>query len=710
MAIQYCAKVKIRRKGIVDQGQEVGPTKQISLRDVVSITTGRSFTKPQRKNGNRIGTYCDALEWMTGSERYVNSKGRFEDKCRLFLYEKFPQLKAFEQELPALDVKLANAADPDGIINAWLAETSKRIGVGQFLQVPKLPIDAHGEKARVKKARVVELAAVVVEPKTKKGVCGPEGGGVIATGAEAGSTVALTQKALSERLNARIGGLSFQDVTALEYVLDASNLPSTTLMPAILAGTVGLSAEEARRKAAECVALALNSPNAFAATRVPVREPDDPEARALIDHYVQVGMLTRAHDGKLYALFRNPLVSGTNPQHNRCLGVDLPGQGSFMAKGTGLCMPHRFRLPKGSKKCEVQVVVFRDRETKKPFHEYKGALTKTQASNNVGENYQRLAKSLQAALDDAELRPLLRKHSLTEEIIPHKVLTLEIEAIPVAPLTEKAKQALAQIVPRPFKVDTKLAQEFPGLVWIPAEKYCAVFDTKPTTFDNETEPFTVQLYASAHPALRLGSMDIMNQRVETLAAPALNWDTKYTWAEATVTIGWWERFFNDYGWTLRHDEKSGRIRVYDLTKDTILTQNGDARAASLAAARTIAEGTAIKNGLFLRALWNAKLGSSASGGGWPTDLRNSNPRCVLDLDTLGPYDTPRDNMSPAGVLTLGIMLTEEQSHQEDLDPRRSPCSGPRYHLAMVQRLLGILDGVVDITQLEDLMLRVATHQ
>lgn len=502
-------------------------------------------------------------------------------------------------------------------------------------------------------------------------------------------------------------GLPEEAARSLAESLRAVNLPADDLIPAILAELRALSPEAARRAAGAAVARALNEPNRLGATRVPVKEPQGAENAVLIEHYLAAGALSRGADGKLYALFRNPLVPGTMPEHNRCLGVDVPGQGSYMAKGTGLCTPRDFRLGEGDE-CAVKVVLLRDRSARKDYHQHQGALTARQAADNVSPYYRKLAASLRSALADQALAPLAKKHVIGEEMIPGKVLTLEIEAIPVAP--GKGASALARRIKSPVQVDAQLAKQSPELVWVEAREYRKVFDagepgTPSARRGERDQPYTVQLYASAHPALRLGGMDLTNQRAETLAAPALSWDAKLGWAEAAVATGWWERIFNDYGWTLRH-EPTGKIRVHDRATGQPLREGGDSRAGSMAAARTVAEGTAVKNGLFLRALWSADLAASAFPGGQPTSLRNSNPRCVLDLDTIGPFDTPRERRSFAD--PGDRVLTREESRREDLAPPSGAASAPRYQLSTVLRLLGVFEETEDLERLDRLMLEVAT--
>ena len=109
-----------------------------------------------------------------------------------------------------------------------------------------------------------------------------------------------------------------------------------------------------RSQLARATARALSTPNAFPGTTtwVPVKLGHEADL-SLVSRYTKAGLLRRAEDGKLYALFRNPQTTGTDPQHNRCLGV-----GSMLAKGTGVYQPATVSL--AQEKAGAQVELYQD--------------------------------------------------------------------------------------------------------------------------------------------------------------------------------------------------------------------------------------------------------------------------------------------------------------------------------------------------------------
>lgn len=55
------------------------PTKRFSLRDLLTVTTGRLLTKRRGPRDNGIGALYALLGWMTGDQPHTHQLGRFAD-------------------------------------------------------------------------------------------------------------------------------------------------------------------------------------------------------------------------------------------------------------------------------------------------------------------------------------------------------------------------------------------------------------------------------------------------------------------------------------------------------------------------------------------------------------------------------------------------------------------------------------------------------
>ncbi|MDD5628687.1 MAG: hypothetical protein PHU21_06455, partial [Elusimicrobia bacterium] len=237
--------------------------------------------------------------------------------------------------------------------------------------------------------------------------------------------------------------------------LARQHLPTRGLLPAL---------QEDRADPARAVTRALTTPNMPAPAWARVKLPAEADS-ALIDRYVRAGLLRRAEDGNLYARLRDPSVTGTDPQHNRCLGTD-----SCMSKGTGTFKPVSVRLPGGGR---ASVALYWDPEARVSDHAFKGVLTAGQAEGFTGGGYRKLLASLERELaaGDPALRKLVAKHHLTVDIIPNGFLTLELEALPVAPPGEAAARSLRAVADGLAAVAPSVQREAPHLVWLKPEAY-----------------------------------------------------------------------------------------------------------------------------------------------------------------------------------------------------------------------------------------------
>jgi hypothetical protein len=479
---------------------------------------------------------------------------------------------------------------------------------------------------------------------------------------------------------------------ALVRALRQQNLPARGLQTALKRRPACLSAAVTR---------ALSTPNIEGSTWAPVKEPRRRGSAALVERYARAGLLRRTEDGRLYVRLRDPSATGTDPQHNRCLGVD-----SCMAKGTGTFKPVRVAIPGGE---HARVALFHDPDARRAYHVFKGVLTAEQARGFDGRDYRALHASLKRELREPALRQLVVKHRLTVDVIPNRFLTLELEALPVAPEGAGAARALRAMGDALAPVAGSVARESPGLVWLKPDAYWGI--ARKGAAPPKNPRAVVQLYTANHAALRAGTMASGGRAMGQLAPsmPEIDWSRRYSEAQAAVRIGWWAPFFADYGWELRRGAR-GALRVHEIGSGRPLVVAGDALRGSLQAARVLNEGSAVVSGLLLRSLWRAHLTPIGSLGGTPFQGRNSNPRTRLDLDTIGPEDAPR----PVNIYTTR-KLTQRQSHKFDLtwsvDPLHwrlgmaktgSPLSG----VLALSNALGL--DVPDRTHAKRLLLRIAS--
>ena len=125
-------------------------TKRFPLRVVLSVTTGRLFTKPRGLDDNGIGDLYDILNWMTGDNLLTHQLPRAARQCTPLLLETFPFLAKAKDKLPILDQDLELArtawsderrkADAAEFVEAWLVKFGDMVGLQHlWLDVPKLP-------------------------------------------------------------------------------------------------------------------------------------------------------------------------------------------------------------------------------------------------------------------------------------------------------------------------------------------------------------------------------------------------------------------------------------------------------------------------------------------------------------------------------------------------------------------------------------------
>ncbi|HAM36982.1 MAG TPA: hypothetical protein DEB40_07115 [Elusimicrobia bacterium] len=475
--------------------------------------------------------------------------------------------------------------------------------------------------------------------------------------------------------------------------LARQNLPTRGFLPAL---------EADRADPAGAVARALATPNMSAAAWARVKAPAKADP-ALIDYYVRAGLLRRAEDGNLYARLRDPSMMGTDPQHNRCLGTD-----SCMSKGTGTFKPVGVALSGGEK---ASVALYRDPAVRRASHVLQGVLTADQAQAYVNRDYRKLLASLKRELSagGAALRKLAAKHHVTVDIIPNRFLTLELEALPIAPEGESAARSLRAISGGLATVAPSVQREAPHLIWLKPAAYWKIARTGGPE-DAENPRAVVQLYTANHAALRGGTMRAADGKAidNVPSMPELDWDARYSEASAAVRIGWWAAVFKDYGWEIRR-EAGGKLRVYELASGRPLAVGKSRALGSLQAARVVSEGNALVSGFFLRSLWRANLTPVGSLGGTPFQGRNSNPRARLDLDTIGPQAEPR----PIG-LYAAKRITPRESRKFDLTWSGDPFywkegmwkkGSPLHGVRAVARALGLDDN--DASHGMRLMLRAA---
>ncbi len=455
-----------------------------------------------------------------------------------------------------------------------------------------------------------------------------------------------------------------RDLGLVDEVLDLLHrmgLPAKTLRPALEATLRGSVPTQAAL--ASALQRVLSEPNfCHGTTLVPVhaakRDAD------LVEDYLKAGLLQRL-DGQLFAVFRDPAVTGTDPEHNRALGRD-----SVMTKGVGVCEPYAFPLGAGAAKHDAAKVVAYYDPTKKVFHRCFGALTEAQAQDNETPAFRQIRQGLNELLLHAEppLAALIAKHHLDANVVPNRFLTLALEALPVVPTSDKAVELLQKrlgnaIVQVPGEVPRTDART----LWVTSDAYWKLFDLAPAAAP-EHDPVkpVVQCYTANHAVLRYTRMT-MATRTESDCVPRLHFNKPTNPARAVVTMAMWDPVLADYGWRLVCDEKTHLLRIADRKTGKPLAVAGDTQAGSREAALTVAEGNAVLSGMILRSAWKVGVSTGALAGGNPFQGRNSNARCRLDWDTAAPQGLPRENI---GFSNQGKRLSVVEEHLEDLMPRK----------------------------------------
>ena len=120
-------------------------TKRFSLRDVLTVVTGRLLTQPTQ-DSNGIENIYSLLSWMTGENPYTHQLGRFMKECKPYLLEWFPELSIALAANDKLQMWLdadATEAKQEGI-KMWLAEIKMMQPlIADSYEVLQIPQDDH---------------------------------------------------------------------------------------------------------------------------------------------------------------------------------------------------------------------------------------------------------------------------------------------------------------------------------------------------------------------------------------------------------------------------------------------------------------------------------------------------------------------------------------------------------------------------------------
>lgn len=439
----------------------------------------------------------------------------------------------------------------------------------------------------------------------------------------------LVSAGVVKRLNARLGPQEGSLVEQAQEHLEYHLLPSKQLPTAVERVAASHPGAGPEHVLAQAITLMLASPNALAATTwAPVAVGRTQQA--LLTHYLAKGLLKLAANGDFYALVRDPSFDGDAPMHNRALGL-----GNAMIKGVGVAVAPSFELPGGGR---IRAAVFNDAKAKS-MHRLKGALSAEQADDFASPAFTALSGQIAANLKKpGALRALAQKHRLSQEIVPHRVLTLGLQAVPVQALDEAAKKTLRALPGALMTLPKSVTGNRPDLFWV---KPAVLFKLASNGSPIEAPPLlAVHLYTANSPAVRneslaasAGSKTMLTEKGSP-SVPKLSWSRPLSTAAAAVAIGYWQPFFEPYGWQLRQVE-GGELRVFELETNKPIVVEGSAEHGALAAAQVVHEGSDVISGLVLRSLWQKGLSSTAAAGGTPFQGRNTNPRARLDWDTLG---------------------------------------------------------------------------
>lgn len=120
-------------------------TKEFSLRDVLTVITGRLLTVPTEES-NGIESLYSILEWMTGEPPFTHQLPRFAQECKPYLLEWFPELSL----ALAADGSLQKWIDSDQTANKqegirmWLTELKMmNSAIKDAYGVSRIPQDDH---------------------------------------------------------------------------------------------------------------------------------------------------------------------------------------------------------------------------------------------------------------------------------------------------------------------------------------------------------------------------------------------------------------------------------------------------------------------------------------------------------------------------------------------------------------------------------------
>lgn len=125
-------------------------TREFSLRDILTVTTGRLLTKSNGPNDNGIGNLYEILGWMVGRDPYTHQLGRFGEECKPWLLRWFPELATADVFLPDLDKGLEGGRagnfdhrKMDFIVEGWMIRVMADTRCKASYDVPKIPQDHH---------------------------------------------------------------------------------------------------------------------------------------------------------------------------------------------------------------------------------------------------------------------------------------------------------------------------------------------------------------------------------------------------------------------------------------------------------------------------------------------------------------------------------------------------------------------------------------
>src|SRR5262249_49782710 len=134
----------------------------------------------------------------------------------------------------------------------------------------------------------------------------------------------------------------------------------------------------------------------------------------------------------------------------------------------GVCRPMKLQLRRSPPAAAWSVIYLDRRE--RAEQRIRGGLTPPQASDHATEHHQRLSTELTHQLRHAPrwLRRLVARHHLTEEVMPARLATLRIDAVPIAPEGRSARQWLHA------RYGSSIVAQSRALVWLETSAYLAL--------------------------------------------------------------------------------------------------------------------------------------------------------------------------------------------------------------------------------------------